>query len=91
MFLALPNSAPSYLALREMPALNHFTLPSIRCGEKKETNVHSHARQKGKKGGQETRERKGKNVNEPVSVAPARTCTAECSLTAWRRDARRRQ
>lgn len=40
---------------------------------------------------EETRERKGKNVNEPVSVAPARVCIAEYALTAWRRDARRRQ
>lgn len=90
VFLALPNSAPSYLALREMPALNHFTLLSIRWGEKGDGRTFARATKR-KKGGQETRERKEKNVNEPVSVAPARMCTAECSLTAWRRDARRRQ
>lgn len=43
------------------------------------------------KKGKETRGRKGKNVNEPASVAPARAYTVEYSLTAWRRDARRRQ
>lgn len=87
---------PSRLALREMPALNHFTLLSIRWGgggRKKRGDERTFARatKRKKKGGKETRERKGKNVNEPAPVAPARTRTAECSLTAWRRDARRRQ
>jgi len=39
-----------------------------------------------------SKKRKGKNVNEPVSLAPARvSATPGYSLTAWRRDARRRQ
>lgn len=37
------------------------------------------------------RKKKEKRVNEPVSMAPAPARTVEYSLTAWRRDARRRQ
>lgn len=51
---------PSRLALREMPALNHFTLLSIRWGGKKkeETSVHSHARQKEKRRGKRNERKK---------------------------------
>lgn len=91
VFLALPNSAafPSRAAKNTGAESFYLTFDSV--GRKGDECTFARATKRKRKGGEETRERKGKNVNEPVSVAPARTYTAECSLTAWRRDARRRQ
>jgi len=90
VFLALPNSVafPSREKCRRW-----IILPYFRFGGGKKGDEHTFARaiKSKKRKEEEMRERKRKNVNEPASVAPARMCTAECSLTAWRRDARRRQ
>lgn len=86
-----------------MPLLNHFTLLPIRSrggqqrgeGEGK-VSTHPRAQRIGKKKKEKRKkqeeEEKGKNVKESARRWRLRErAAAEYALTAWRRDARRRQ
>lgn len=102
MFLALPNSAafPFRAARNAAGGAESFylTFDSARAEKGDECTFARATKRKklwdGGRGWEEEeneRKKREKRQRTGVPVAPARTCTAECSLTAWRRDARRRQ